>query len=167
MSHLSVDQQLRQISSLHVPIHCGDGTVPGHKLVLAALGKTLLASPHLFQENVSSDAVLMPDFTRQQILEYLEEFIRCPDLNYHPDILILRNKNVEDRRPAVIEPVEGKEPDPELSEEKESHDRSSEECKTEISAVAIQEKTLFCNACEFNTTKKRRLGRHIKTEHKE
>ena len=164
MSHLSADQQLRQFSSPHVPIHCGDGTVPGHKLVLAALGKTLLASPHLFQENVSSDAVLMPDFTRQQILEYFEEFIRCPDLNYHPDINLIPRKTIKDGGPGVIEnvwkieTVEDKEPDPELTEEEESHDRSPEECKTETSVVANQEKILL---------KKIRLGRHMKTEHKE
>ena len=106
----------------------------------------------------------MPDFTRQQILECFEEFIRCPDLNYHPDINLIPRKTIKDGGPGVIEnvwkieTVEDKEPDPELTEEEESHDRSPEECKTETSVVANQEKILL---------KKIRLGKHMKTEHQE
>ena len=96
-------------------------------------------------------------------------------MNYHPDInLICGQKIIEDGGPGVnenvlkIETVEDKEPDTKVTAKEESHGgRSSEECKTETSAVANQERILFCNACEFNTTKKRRLGIHMKTEHKE
>ena len=80
-------------TSTDVTIHCSDGTVLGHKLVLASISKMLYQEIqfNIWDENIS---IIMPDTTVLQISKYLTDILRCSDLTHHPELNLMVGHNV-------------------------------------------------------------------------
>ena len=88
-------------SLTNVAIICYDGLLPAHKLVLAALSPLLcsmLAEADTWDETVS---VVMPDFSIQQVSQYLADIFTCEDLGQHPEINSVFGHCVKEISPLV------------------------------------------------------------------
>ena len=63
-------------------IHCSDGAVPGHKLVLAAISRMLYRA---LKDNTEEEqiSILMPDFNVEQISSYFQDIYRGGNVTEH------------------------------------------------------------------------------------
>ena len=68
-----------------VMIHCSDGVLAGHRLVLASISRMLHAA---LLGNPAEDltVVMMPDFSLDQVTSYLQRVYRCEDVQGFQDI---------------------------------------------------------------------------------
>ena len=88
ISTLNILKYLTSNCTSDVTIYCKDGSVHGHKLVLASMSKMLLKE---FQENIWDEniSLLMPDFTVLQISKYLGDMLTSPNLKVHSELNFL------------------------------------------------------------------------------
>ena len=93
-----------------VMIHCSDGVLAGHRLVLASISGMLHAA---LLGNPAEDltVVMMPDFSLDQVTSYLQRVYRCEDVQGFQDINATlgyrkENKiqNLGKRKMEIIEP---------------------------------------------------------------
>ena len=85
LQHLSCSSLGSGDPSADVVIHCSDGRLAGHRLVLASISG-MLHEELLCNSADDLTSVMMPDFTLDQVSSYLHHVYRCQDVEKFQDI---------------------------------------------------------------------------------
>ena len=70
---------LKNLTNTDVIIHCSDGTVGAHKLVLASISQMMFVEFSISQEETMS--IILPDCSTEEITSYLEAVYSCKSLS--------------------------------------------------------------------------------------
>ena len=70
---------LKNLTNTDVIIHCNDGTVAAHKLVLASISQMIFVEFSISQEETAS--IFLPDCSTEEISNYLDAVYSCKSLS--------------------------------------------------------------------------------------
>ena len=85
LQHLSCSSLGSGDPSADVVIHCSDGRLAGHRLVLASISG-MLHEELLCNSADDLTSVMMPDFTLDQVSSYLHHVYACQDVEKFQEI---------------------------------------------------------------------------------